>query len=279
MGIDAEILIRYRGETPTDDQIARWSWLMCESIGAKHFFIGDGLPPAEYNAADKRWHEAFNAHPRYPEYKALDGMRDFDRRKPVHEAIFADIGQPPKCLRRAIELTNERYPIEDDDFSDIPKTHRAPGMAWTQDGDPILAEPGETLLNVNVRTQYYGENYERGDILTICAIAEWAEVNMAPCEVWYGGDSSGVLAEPFHNERRAELRRHLYGDHGRDYFHYSRGKPNPAPKPCGLCIPGDARFNQFGSGQNYCAVSCDGCGKSFETRDHGATWSERKDKD
>ena len=46
MGIDAKMLIRYRGERPTDADMNRWSWDLCRSIGARHFFTSDGV---------KRW--------------------------------------------------------------------------------------------------------------------------------------------------------------------------------------------------------------------------------
>ena len=37
MGIDAEIMIRYRGEKPSDDQLNRWSWDIASAIGAFGF--------------------------------------------------------------------------------------------------------------------------------------------------------------------------------------------------------------------------------------------------
>jgi hypothetical protein len=272
LGIDAEILIKYRGERPTDAQLSRWSFDLCSAVGAKHFFIKDGMPPDEYRAASKAWHQAFNAHRLYAAWNAAPWG---DEKTAMHKAIFADIGGAPEELRRAIELTNRRYPLDDD--SGVPDDYRTPGLCWTQDGPPVYAKPGETLLEVSVWTRYYGEGYERGDILTLCAIAEWAEVNMQPCEVWYGGDSSGVCVARFDNARRSGLRAHLYGTAGRDYFKYDSDKARKHPKPCGLCIPDEPRFNQFGHGANYCAVSCSGCGKSFETRDGGATWGPHKD--
>lgn len=264
MGIDAEMLIRYRGERPDDAQLNRWSWDLCNAIGARHFFISDGLQPDEYQSAVARWHAAFNDHPEYARYSSGD--------RTARDAIVAAIGEPPKCARRAIELTNRVYRLDDE--SSVPPLYRAPGLAWMQDGDPMFAEPGETLLKVSLWTRYYGPGYERGDILTICAIAEWIERSMQPCEVWYGGDSSGVLAEPFGEKRRQELRAHLYGKNGRDYW-----GTFPTPKPCGLCVPGENRFNRHGWGGNYVAVSCGGCGKSFESRDGGANWSERSEAD
>ena len=269
MGIDAAMLIRYRGTRPSDDTLNRWSWDMCQSIGAGKLFTSDGIPPDEYQAAIAAWHAAFNAHPLYPQYQA--GNRD------AHKAIISDIGKAPKCLRRAIELTHRRYPL-DDDSNDVPPEYRAPGLAWTQDGDPIFAEPGETFLGVSLWTRYYGPGYERGDILTICAVAEWSETNMQPCEVWYGGDSSGVCAAPFGPTEREAMRKHLYGTQGRAYFaEFDERATSPTPEPCGLCVPGENRFNRCGWGDSYIKVHCAGCGKSFVSNDNGASWAEEKD--
>lgn len=178
----------------------------------------------------------------------------------------------------AISYTGSRY-REDGD----PET----GTLYVQDGDDIAAEPGETLLQVHVWTRYYGVGYERGDLLTLCAIAEWCEVNIPNCAVWYGGDSSGVCAKPWPDEERRALRRHLYSPNGRDYFGAWNGlgdkgaPPNPRPKPCSLCI-GAGSFNECGWGGRGAApwlkVHCEGCGESFETRDNGESWTKTEEK-
>lgn len=213
MGIDARMLIRYRGEKPTEDQLTRWSWDLCRSIGAEHFYLSDG-----------------------------DG-----------DAIV-----------RAVDLTK----YEDDE----------PGRAYYQDGPTLYANTGEWLLEVSLITRYYGIGYERGDILTICAIAEWIEQNMQPCKVLYGGDSSGVTAVPFHDEVRRQYRAHLYSQSGRDYFKAfdDDRKSYPIPEQCGLCVRGENRLIRYGWGNNYVALRCAGCGKNFETRDNGVTWEVSK---
>lgn len=255
----------------TDDDLTRKSWDLCRAIGAEKFFISDGLPASEYHAAYADWREAFERHPQYEDFQADDG-----RQEVVRQRIIADIGITPVLRRRAIELTESLYPDELADLDGIPETHRHPGMVYAQDGDPILAMDGEVLLSVSLWSRWYGVGYERGDLLTICAVAEWLEINMAPCEVWYGGDSSGVLAEPFPESRRLELRRHLYSQAGRDYYQHERTGTFPTPKPCGLCVPGENRFNRHGFGQSYVAVNCAGCGRCFASRDGGNTWAEEK---
>lgn len=291
MGIDAEMVIKYRGEKPTEEQLTRWSWELCRAIGARHFFIErEGLAAAEYRIATDAWHAAFNAHPAYAEWKRLSDesrgsfLRTDESKwklaKAEREKIIADIGEAPKQSRRAIDFSGRSsFAYGFDEDSDIPEEKRQPGMFYTQDGDTVYAAPGEYLLELSLWTRYYGEGYERGDILTICAIAEWIEANMQPCEVWYGGDSSGVCIEPFGDPRRRDLRRHLYSQKGRDYFSSWGTAPRKMPPTCGLCVPGEERRQQYGSGMNgeYAAVSCAGCGKNFETRDGGTTWAERKD--
>ena len=152
------------------------------------------------------------------------------------------------------------------------------GKEYLQDGDSVLANEGECLLEVNLSGRYYGVDYERGNIIVYCAVAEWLEQNIEGCEVWYGGDSSGVLARKFDAAERNRLKAHLYSKDGRDYFQEYGGMPtnNGKPPPCSLCPGGKYRGSQYGFGGNgsYAAFSCAGCGKSIETRDSCKTWQE-----
>lgn len=278
MGIDAEMLLRLTGPKPTEAQLTEWSWNLCRSVGAEHFFTRDGMPPPEHHKAEKAWHHAFNTHPLYAEWRLADKAHDYEKREKLHDGIFASIGRCPESRQRAIELTNYVYPLDaDDGYDDVPPEYRIPGRAWTQDGDSILAPDGEWFCKVNLWTRYYGVGYERGNLLVICATAEWCELNLPNCVVWYGGDSSGVEAAPFPHEERLKLKKHLYSQQGRDYFRYDarQGRKPNGPAPCGLCIPG-GDFQQYGSGPNYAAVHCAGCGKNFESSDGGKTWAEKE---
>lgn len=170
--------------------------------------------------------------------------------------------------RMAIEKTNSRYA----------ETEEPPGSVYYEDADePIRANRGECLLEVNLWTRYYGIGYERGDLLTLCAIAEWLEYNIPGCEVWYGGDSSGVCAMPWPDDERRKLREHLYGEGGRQYFRsWCKRDEYGLPPACSLCPGGEYRGWRGGVGNNFASFNCGGCGKTVETRDGGQTWNERK---
>lgn len=151
-------------------------------------------------------------------------------------------------------------------------------IEYDERGDAIEAKDGECLLRVNLKGRYYGRGYERGDLMVYCLVAEWFERNIPDCEVWYGGDSSGVCVEPWPEVARAELRAHLLSSSGREYFnHRTIGHGSMAKKPpaCLICPGGEYRGSQYGFGGcgQYAAFSCAGCGKKAQTNDGGSTWS------
>lgn len=128
---------------------------------------------------------------------------------------------------------------------------------YTQDGPDILPEPGETLVQVHLCTRYYGVDYERGNLVFLLAVARWLRHALAPCVVWYGGDSSGMLAEPLDAAREAALWAHFRGPRGRAYFDYSlRGRVS-APVRCKFCERDAARY---GGGGGDDVFVCNGCG-------------------
>lgn len=172
----------------------------------------------------------------------------------------------------AIQLSEQRY---------RDANSPAPGTIMYQDGPDIIAKDGEVFLEVFLWTRYYGIGYERGDLNTICNVAEWCERNIPNCEVWYGGDSSGVELEPFPKDARDALRAHLLSPQGRDYFNYSLNRTEPAHlipdrSTCKLCVP-DRAPRKYGYGQEYAAYFCPGCSYRFITKDGGKTWTHEKD--
>lgn len=293
MGIDARILIR---GVPRSQVSEGWlkelSWRLAEAIGAEHFWLNDSpLSAEEADAARDAWHAAFTAHPRYTEYETTR-KASFDRDDPlglsaavvektkavdaIRDAIRADLGPPPPDARRlAVEPTGTHYRKDGDPL---------PGLVYQQDGPDVVANVGECLLRVNLSGRWYGIGYERGDLLTYCAVAEWLEVNVPGCQVWYGGDSSGVLVERFGPITREKLRRHLYSVQGRDYFDYDKSgllsgrDAVTGPPACSLCPGGEYRGARCGWGNGYALFDCRGCGKQLVTRDGGKTYAPQTEK-
>lgn len=132
-------------------------------------------------------------------------------------------------------------------------------VVWLQDGDPIFAEEGEQFILVHLYTRYYGEGYERGNWLVIRTTAEFLEQALSGSQVWYGGDSAGILAEPFDAVARAKLHRHWLSNGRRPYARAFTpfGDSRPAPE-CPTCkVP----MFSTGGGQGQSFWSCDGCGR------------------
>lgn len=88
---------------------------------------------------------------------------------------------------------------------------------YTQDGDSIFPEKDETLIKVHLYDRYYGPGYERGDIGFYISLAAYLESLIPRCEIYYGGDSSGVLAVKFDSVARDEMFRHFVKNAGSPY--------------------------------------------------------------
>ena len=152
---------------------------------------------------------------------------------------------------------------------------------YEQDGPDITPEEGETFLQLSPSTRWYGAGYERGDLPFLVALAEWCESVIPGADVWYGGDSSGVIAEPFGIQARHHLLKHLYSEAGRDYFLATdRSSLFPAGEwktpHCEFCGVDMTRTGFGGVGDSYGGYVCYGCGKEVETRDTGKSWQDRK---
>jgi hypothetical protein len=127
---------------------------------------------------------------------------------------------------------------------------------WEQDGPTIWPEGGETFVKCNLWTRYYGPGYERGDIVSILAIAKWLKKAFAPCEVWYGGDSSGVVAEPIDEK---SLWEHFMSDKGRAYFG-DQWIEAGGTVHCDFC---DLPATENMSGRDKTGYFCNSCGRHW----------------
>lgn len=130
--------------------------------------------------------------------------------------------------------------------------------AWTQDGPPIIGAEGEQFLKVNFMGWYYGPGYERGNWPIIRATAEFLEMALPGSEVWYGGDSSGVLAERLDAAAREKMTAHYLANGHAPYRGSFGGFGSKAAQTCEFC----AGFPMYetGGGGNKTFWWCDGCG-------------------
>ena len=134
---------------------------------------------------------------------------------------------------------------------------------YEQDGDTLYPENDEQFIRVHLCTRYYGIGYERGDLPLLISIAEWLEINI-PGEVWYGGDSSGVIAEPFNRNVRDELFRHFAACGHSPYRAGWNSIGDGGSQYCEFC---HHDMDQNGFGKNYMAFICFGCGERRAYRD------------
>lgn len=137
---------------------------------------------------------------------------------------------------------------------------------YEQDGPDIKPTGDETFLNVPLAGRYYGTGYERGDLLAYIAIAELLETLIRGCAIWYGGDSSGICAEPFTRMERQALLTHAATE-GHDPYnaHFSDlAQDDYAPTTCPVC---EVAMGRYGYGQTYALFRCYGCGWEVEYKD------------
>ena len=148
---------------------------------------------------------------------------------------------------------------------------------YEQDGPDFVPDEGETIIEVSLVGRYYGIGYERGHLPTYLMVAEWLEHRFPGCVVYYGGDSSGVLAEPFDASARNALLKHYLTNGHAPYVgafgSLGGGKIQP-PRCKERCVE-ERGAHQYGFGDNYAAFHCAGCGKSFQTNDNGETWTTK----
>lgn len=146
----------------------------------------------------------------------------------------------------------------DADYHGVPATMIG-RVIWSQDGDTIVAGQDEQFVRIHLYTRYYGEEYARGDWPTIRVVAEWCELRFPGCEVWYGGDSSGICAEHLSAERRDELNKFFLSSGRKSYARYDDGPDRVTGHRGTMCPVCDVRMYSTGGGQGDSFWSCDGC--------------------
>ncbi len=147
---------------------------------------------------------------------------------------------------------------------------------YQQNGPTIEPEPGEHFLRVYLAQRYYGEGYERGDLPKILSVAAFLQ-DVTGGRVWYGGDSSGVLARELDDAYRKELWAHFVAVGGNEPYHGRDFGGEGVPRPhCSFCGGAPMRFFGTGHSGRRAIAECRGCGAEVETLDKGATWAVYK---
>jgi hypothetical protein len=174
----------------------------------------------------------------------------------------------PDQNRHALSFCSDdyaKYPDEYEEITGIPYTADAPAI-FGQDSNEepfLIAKPNEQFIEVHLFSRYYGEGYERGDWKTISWVMMWCIFNVPNCEVWYGGDSSGITMEQMTSERMAEMTRHFLTSNGGEYMrHYKTAHK------CEFCDCGV--LNLGGSGYSAAIAvkfwQCESCDSQWVTR-------------
>lgn len=146
--------------------------------------------------------------------------------------------------------------------------------AYTQDGEDVEPAFDEQFLEVNLSSRYYGPGYERGDIIQILAIAEFVEFRTQG-QIFYGGDSSGICAEPFNADARQEMKRYFFENGHRPYY---SGFGMFTQKPACMCELCNEPMADHGGGGGYSFMYCHGCGtRKITTKDREVTLNEHED--
>ena len=154
----------------------------------------------------------------------------------------------------------EKYP---EDFSRFDPNGPA---IWSQDGDDIVAEPNEQFIEVHVGGRYYGENYARGDWKSLSWIMMWCIFNIPDCEVWYGGDSSGICAEHMTSRRMNKMTKYFLTMGGDEYW-----MNKPGQYTCEFC---NTKVINSGGGAECGFYHCDSCGSQWVTNgNHSGSFS------
>lgn len=209
----------------------------------------------------------------------------------IGDALGKHHGGPVWVTRKDSYTKEHVYPLHD--CAEMPYYYHGDEVAAKEEGwEPnvigqdhmdrsldVRAKPGEHMLQVRLFTRYYGEGYERGDLWGILATAAWLDQNIPNATVYYGGDSSGVLIEPFGWQERVKLVKHWatvgHEPYNRGFDTDLSGRKIERPI-CDMC---NVPLIRYGWGPDgFGSFSCSGCGLKLVTRDEGVTFKEKDDR-
>lgn len=131
-------------------------------------------------------------------------------------------------------------------------------VIYIQDGPEIFAAPGEQFLEVHMLGRYYGPGYERGNwpkIRTVIECLMYKFVRFRDADIWYGGDSSGMVLEKVTPEWMLEMNKHYYSG-GRSGYVKAFGSGPQCPG-CHISLA------NCGGGGSQSFFWCETCGNHF----------------
>lgn len=127
---------------------------------------------------------------------------------------------------------------------------------YEQDGDSIIPEAGEQFIEVHLAGRYYGPGYERGNLPDYIAVANWLEARIPGCSIFYGGDSSGICAEPFDAKGRAKYWEHFCRVGHAPYTGAFGSFQNSPRMVCSFCKTDMANLGGGGGNTYFSCMSC-----------------------
>jgi ribosomal protein L37AE/L43A len=183
-----------------------------------------------------------------------------------HEQFFLR----PEENRHALSFTideNAKYPDEYEEIHGKPFDRSAPAI-YSQDGDDIVAKPNEQFIELHIFGRYYHEDYARGDWKTLSWIMLWCVYNIPDCEVWYGGDSSGCVAELMTPERMNKMTKYYLTRGNDDYWMNEKTLYRCDFCGCGVVQNGGSNTVGF--------WTCNSCGSQWVTSSNPRNGSASK---
>lgn len=130
----------------------------------------------------------------------------------------------------------------------------------SNDGPPVILDPSEQLLRLHLMGRYYGPGYERGDWKSLLLIIMWLRRRFPAGQVWYGGDSSGVLAEHM-TQAAIDRITECYLGVGHEPYVSGFGNVFGGGRHVGCPTCGDVPMHNCGGGGDREFYRCSGCGR------------------
>lgn len=173
----------------------------------------------------------------------------------------SDDGREVKCHHHALEEIQPYVSEYDDDKEYHGK------RVYLQDGDPVYFEDDVQAIEIHFWGRYYHPSYARGHWPSIREVYQFLKRVLDSWDIegarfYYGGDSSGAVAEEVTDEWLQMINDFYYGSAKDSYGQvFGRGRPTE------LCPTCNVQMNHHGGGgvHSYKYYACRGCGLKLVT--------------